>query len=85
MSNFMEYISKNFELPKDKDFKGGRVIASFVVDTDGDGQFLLRRKIHINQSINQNKINYNLYLHRSEHNDNIKHDDKSKLLPELPA
>lgn len=34
-SKFMEYISKNFELPKDKDFKGGRIIASFVVDTDG--------------------------------------------------
>lgn len=34
-SEFMKYISKNFELPKDKDFKGGRVIASFVVNTDG--------------------------------------------------
>lgn len=35
LTKFNEYIAKNFELPKDKDFKGGRIIASFVVDTDG--------------------------------------------------
>ena len=32
---FYKYVSKNFRMPKAKDFKGGKVIVSFVVEVDG--------------------------------------------------
>ena len=35
MQMFYKYIGANFKLPRDKDFKGGRMFASFTVGTDG--------------------------------------------------
>ena len=32
---FYKYVSKNFRMPKAKDFKGGKVIVSFVIEKDG--------------------------------------------------
>lgn len=34
-SMFYKYVSNNFRMPKAKDFKGGKVIVSFVIEKDG--------------------------------------------------
>ncbi|WP_295333326.1 energy transducer TonB [Flavobacterium sp.] len=35
MEEFYKYIGQNFKVPKNKDFFGGRVIVSFVIEKDG--------------------------------------------------
>ncbi len=35
ISAFTSFIGKNFNTPTDKNFKGGKVIASFVIEKDG--------------------------------------------------
>jgi protein TonB len=35
ISGFYKYISENFKAPTDRKFKGGKVIASFVIEKDG--------------------------------------------------
>ncbi len=35
MQMFYKYIGSNFKLPRDKDFKGGRMLANFTVGIDG--------------------------------------------------
>ena len=35
MEEFYKYVGQNFKVPKDKDFYGGRVIVSFVIEKDG--------------------------------------------------
>lgn len=32
---FYKYVSKNFKMPQEKDFKGGKVIVTFVIEKDG--------------------------------------------------
>lgn len=35
IKEFYKYIGQNFKVPKDKNFYGGRVIVSFVIEKDG--------------------------------------------------
>lgn len=35
INEFYKYIGQNFKTPSDKNFKGGRVITSFVIEKDG--------------------------------------------------
>lgn len=35
ISMFYKYVSKKFRIPKSKDFKGGKVLATFVIEKDG--------------------------------------------------
>jgi protein TonB len=35
IEEFYKYIGQNFKAPKDKNFYGGRVIVSFVIEKDG--------------------------------------------------
>lgn len=35
MSEFYKFISKNFNRPSDKNFKGGKLLIAFIIDVDG--------------------------------------------------
>lgn len=36
MAKFLSYVGKNYEVPQDEEFKGGKVFVSFVVEKDGN-------------------------------------------------
>ena len=36
MAKFLAFVGKNYEVPQDEEFKGGKVLVSFVVEKDGN-------------------------------------------------